>query len=91
MKIQIMAIGQAHLVVFGLFAFLSTAWPVGVADAETPNVVLIISDDQAWTDYGFMGHSFIRTPNLDRMASEVRYLLGAMCPAAYAGVAWPPW
>ena len=25
---------------------------------ERPNVVLIISDDQAWTDYGFMGHPF---------------------------------
>ncbi len=36
----------------------------------TPNVVLIISDDQAWTDYGFMGHPEIQTPNLDRLASE---------------------
>jgi uncharacterized sulfatase len=35
-----------------------------------PNIVLIISDDQAWTDYGFMGHEVIETPNLDRLASE---------------------
>jgi len=35
-----------------------------------PNVVLIIGDDQAWTDYGFMGHPSIKTPNLDRLASE---------------------
>ncbi len=35
-----------------------------------PNVLLIISDDQAWTDYGFMGHPHIRTPNLDRLAAE---------------------
>lgn len=34
------------------------------------NVVLIISDDQAWTDYGFMGHEAIQTPSLDRLASE---------------------
>src|SRR4051812_26715823 len=35
-----------------------------------PNVVLIISDDQAWTDYSFMGHPHVHTPNLDRLASQ---------------------
>ena len=35
-----------------------------------PNVVLIISDDQAWGDYGFMDHPTIRTPRIDRLASE---------------------
>ncbi len=38
--------------------------------ADQPNVVLIISDDQAWTDYGFMGHDTIATPHLDRLARE---------------------
>lgn len=37
---------------------------------EPPNIVLIISDDQAWTDYGFMGHEYIQTPNIDRLARE---------------------
>ena len=31
---------------------------------KLPNIVLIISDDQAWNDYGFMGHPDIKTPNL---------------------------
>jgi len=35
-----------------------------------PNIVLIISDDQAWTDYSFMGHPNVRTPNLDRLAAQ---------------------
>lgn len=35
-----------------------------------PNVILIISDDQGWADYGFMHHPSIRTPNLDRLAQE---------------------
>jgi uncharacterized sulfatase len=35
-----------------------------------PNVVIILSDDQAWTDYGFMGHKQIQTPNLDKLAKE---------------------
>ena len=39
------------------------------ADAP-PNIVMIISDDQTWTDYGFMGHPDIQTPNLDRLASR---------------------
>src|SRR5688572_1518634 len=38
--------------------------------AAPPNIVMIISDDQAWTDYSFMGHPHIRTPNLDRLASQ---------------------
>src|SRR5205085_2677397 len=35
-----------------------------------PNIVLIISDDQGWTDYGFMGHPKIQTPNLDKLAAQ---------------------
>ena len=37
---------------------------------KPPNVVLILSDDQAWNDYGFMGHPVIQTPHLDRLASR---------------------
>jgi arylsulfatase A-like enzyme len=35
-----------------------------------PNVVLIVSDDQHWGDYAFMGHPHLRTPHLDRLARE---------------------
>lgn len=38
--------------------------------AEQPNIVLLLSDDQAWTDYGFMGHKHIETPHLDRLAER---------------------
>ncbi len=38
--------------------------------ADKPNIILILSDDQAWTDFGFMNHSAIETPNLDRLAKE---------------------
>jgi len=37
---------------------------------QPPNIVLILSDDQAWTDYGFMGHEAIKTPHLDKLASR---------------------
>ena len=44
--------------------------PRSLSAAERPNIVMIISDDQAWTDYGFLGHPQIRTPHLDRLARE---------------------
>jgi len=67
------------LSVIGCCACVSTAQ--SVADAQPkdsvasasharPNVLLIVSDDQAWTDYGFMGHPHLQTPNLDRLAHE---------------------
>ncbi len=40
------------------------------ATATTPNILLILSDDQAWSDYSFMGHPHIQTPRLDQLARE---------------------
>ena len=41
-----------------------------VKGASRPNIVMIVSDDQAWTDYGFMKHAAIQTPHLDRLAAR---------------------
>ncbi len=41
-----------------------------IAAPVRPNVIFIISDDQAWNDYGFMGHPHIKTPALDRLAAQ---------------------
>lgn len=49
---------------------LATLCYVIAAIAAPPNVVIILSDDQAWTDYGFMKHEAIKTPHLDRLARE---------------------
>jgi len=38
--------------------------------AQPPNIVLIIADDQAWTDYSFLGHRQVETPRIDRLARE---------------------
>lgn len=39
--------------------------------SETPpNVVIILSDDHAWNDYGFMGSPHVNTPALDKLAEE---------------------
>jgi uncharacterized sulfatase len=52
-----------------LFCVAACALPRETA-AAPPNVVLILSDDQAWGDYGFMGHPVVQTPNLDRFSRE---------------------
>lgn len=75
-------------------ALLWLALP-GVPSAEAaqapPNVLLIISDDHAWTDYGFMGHAQIRTPHLDRLAREGLcfrrgYVTSSLCCPSLASI-----
>src|SRR5688572_5153626 len=53
-----------------LLALLLTTFAVRTIAAAPPNIVLIISDDQHWRDYSFMGHEHVRTPNIDRLAAE---------------------
>ena len=64
-----------------LAATLVWCFQIVVSSAQ-PNVLLIISDDQAWTDYSFMGHPDIRTPNLDRLASESAVFRHGYVPTA---------
>jgi uncharacterized sulfatase len=58
---------------------------------ERPNIVMIISDDHAWTDYGFMGHPQIQTPNIDRMAQNSLtfrrgYVTSSLCCPSLASI-----
>lgn len=40
-------------------------WVSSLHAEQPPNVVLIISDDHHWADYGFMGHPEVKTPHLE--------------------------
>lgn len=53
---------------FCIFAALSL--PLLAEKTEKPNILFLLSDDQAWEDYGFMGHEHIKTPVLDKLAKE---------------------
>lgn len=69
-----------------LLSLLLLALP---AVAAPPNVVFIVGDDQAWTDYGFMGHPHIKTPHLDKLAGESLrfdrgYVPTSLCRASLA-------
>lgn len=52
----------------GLLVALATC--VGAAETVRPNVLLIVSDDQGYGDFGFTGNRLVRTPALDRLAGE---------------------
>jgi arylsulfatase A-like enzyme len=61
------------------------------APTAPPNVLMIVSDDQAWTDFGFMGHPVVKTPHLDRLAAESTlypngYVPTSLCRASLATI-----
>lgn len=71
------------------FLALACAASAFAAAATPPNIVFIISDDHAWTDYGFMGHKQIETPHLDKLAARSAtftrgYVPTALCRPALA-------
>ena len=63
------------------FLFLFFAVSFSRADSP-PNIVLILSDDQSWTDYSFMGHEHIETPHLDKLASRSAVFKRGYVPTA---------
>jgi hypothetical protein len=70
-----------------ILCFLSLSWTIGshaaetaAADREKPNIILIMADDLGWKELGCYGQKKIKTPHIDRLASEgmkpsVRYCL----------------
>ncbi len=76
---------------FFQYALLLSVATLHAADSTRPNIVLILSDDQAWTDYGFMGHPDIQTTHLDKLASrslvfERGYVASALCRPSLASI-----
>ncbi|WP_425400014.1 sulfatase-like hydrolase/transferase [Aeoliella sp.] len=68
-----------------------TLYPASAVGAQPPNVVVVLSDDQAWTDYGFMGHEVIQTPHLDQLASRSLvlprgYVTTSLCRPSLASI-----
>jgi len=73
------------------FLWYAPSVSVVASNLTQPNVVLILGDDQAWSDYGFMGHPDIETPNLDRLASQSLvfdrgYVASPLCRPSLASI-----
>ena len=69
----------------------ATTHPACADDISRPNILLIISDDQAWGDYSFLGHPHIKTPHLDKLAGESLtytrgYVAAPLCRPSLASI-----
>jgi arylsulfatase A-like enzyme len=65
--------------------------PALAADGRKPNILVILSDDVGWGEYGFQGGKDIPTPNIDSIARNgVRfrqgYVSGPYCSPTRAGL-----
>jgi arylsulfatase A-like enzyme len=65
--------------------------PAGAAETAKPNVIVFLSDDVGYGEYGFQGNTEIPTPNIDSIAKEgVRftagYVSGPYCSPTRAGL-----
>lgn len=79
-----------RILLVGLFSSIPVA-AFAADSTKPPNVVMIISDDQGWGDFGFMGHPQIQTPHLDRLARESLvyrrgYVPSSLCCPSLAAV-----
>ena len=50
--------------------------------SSKPNIVYIISDDQYFQDFGFMGNAKVVTPNLDRLADQSAFYPNGYVPSS---------
>ncbi len=74
--------GRSALVAIACAALICVAGVTPTVRAATPNIVLIVSDDQGYRDLGCFGSDEVLTPHLDRLASQ-----GVRLTNFY--VAWP--
>ena len=72
--------------VFVLVALFSA--PSRAGGQAKPNILLFISDDHGFSDYGFMGSEDVETPNLDRLAEAgLVYSRGYATPSCASSLA----
>jgi len=72
-----------HLLPLSILFFLTAFFPAGlVLQAQQPNVIILLTDDQGTVDMGAYGTADIVTPNMDRLAAE-----GVRFTQFYAGSA----
>ncbi|MGE3822005.1 MAG: sulfatase-like hydrolase/transferase [Isosphaeraceae bacterium] len=61
------------------------------ADTERPNVIIFLSDDVGWAEYGFQGGKDVPTPHIDAIAAQgvkftQGYVSGPYCSPTRAGL-----
>lgn len=78
------------LMLFGLVA-LAIMFSCTKKDAERPNIIFLLTDDQRWDALGVMGNNIIQTPHLDELARQGilfrnAYVTTAICAVSRASL-----
>jgi arylsulfatase A-like enzyme len=86
-----MSVWQRFSAVALAIAGLFVANVVNAAEANKPNILIIVADDLGWGELGFQGNKSIPTPQLDSLAAGgVRftsgYVSGPYCSPTRAGL-----
>lgn len=71
-----------HSLQFSTLFTLLMYFVAGTASSSKPNVVIFLADDLGIGDIGCFGNSTIKTPNIDRIASEGAKLTHHLTAAA---------
>ncbi len=79
------------LILFSLALCLLQSDQGVAAEAERPNILLILVDDLAWSDLACYGHDWHETPQIDRLAAEGMrftdaYAAAPICSASRASL-----
>ncbi|WP_299254310.1 sulfatase-like hydrolase/transferase [uncultured Aquimarina sp.] len=78
-----------HIIILLIIIFILIVQFVNSQDR--PNIILIISDDAGYADFGFQGSMEMKTPHLDQLADEgmlfnQAYVTAAVCGPSRAGI-----
>ncbi len=76
-------LSKINAVVVAVLGFASTFGASTPKAPDRPNVIVIMTDDQGYGDFGATGNRVIRTPHLDRMAAGgvrmTRFYVSPVC------------
>lgn len=69
--------------VFKWMAYILMIGSFSYGAARSPNILLIVSDDQGYGDFGFTGNDVVQTPVLDRLSKQSAFypyfMVGPAC------------
>jgi arylsulfatase A-like enzyme len=75
---------------FLVFFFLSSSFAIAQKNSKSPNVILIITDDQGYGDLGIQGNPHLQTPVIDAFAEEsvrlVNFYVSPVCAPTRASL-----